>query len=622
MFLKVPKFWYSRLSANSVLQRCLKPVSSVYRFFALRNLRKNYKYKAQYTRVIAVGGFTVGGSGKTPVVASICSLFKDAGRRAAILSRGFGRDSGKVLRVDLSWHNFKMVGDEPLMLARHTDVFVSKDRMEGAKKAEGMGYDLVIMDDGLMQRDLKPDISIVVVDSSQRFGNGELLPLGPNRIDFGMLGEIGKVTAENSADSFAVAGARESRGIDAVVIIKSSDDLEDTAQILAKIPEGIPVFTGYLKEDFSQIKTRDISHFGEQKPGKMLDQRRSLKKKRKKVVVREAVSVVREGSREGSSGGNNPAEVGAAPQASFLAFCGIGYPQKFFNSLRKKLKVICEVEFPDHYPYSDEDIVDLLDEARILGANLVTTEKDLCRISKQYHNFISVVPVEVVWENPAELSRFFGLDSRNQIIDEEIDQAKQAADGRADFIGGTDPAQPNLSHPIAMVNTEEKIKRPIKLLMASDHAGFKLKSYLKSEIQKQIGFENVEVVDLGTDSEESCDYPLYAYELVQTMDTKMQQQLQGPEDMSSDLIRGVLICGTGIGMSIAANRHPKIRAALCNSEGLAVMARRHNDANVLVLGARFIDADEIALNCLKRFLETEFEGGRHERRVRMLDRVF
>lgn len=630
MFLKVPKFWYSKSQINPILRCCLTPISRVYRFFAVRNLRKRHRYKAQYAKVIAIGGLTVGGSGKTPVVASICSLFKDSRHRIAILSRGFGRDSDKALHVNALWHSFREVGDEPLMLARYADVFVAKNRMNGAEEAEGMGHDLIIMDDGLTQRDLQPNVRIVVIDSAQGLGNGELLPLGPNRVDFEMLQEgcgipensIGAVTAKGTVDD----GSLTDRGLDAVAIIKSCKS-DEISPIISKIPKGIAIFSGYLQEDFSQIKTQDLSHPERQRLAKILEKKKTKKKRKKKIVFREAVSIESDldtdldlestfkdysdkelhsdfdENSDQESSRNTFSNPNMAEQ-KFLAFCGIGYPQKFFNSLKKKLKVIKEVEFPDHYPYSDDEIIDLLDEARLLGASLITTEKDLCRISKQYHNFISVVPVKVVWENPRDLAEFLELQSLKMIGDREWELREDSGRSEGNVTSES-------------INIDFKRNRNIKLFMASDHAGFQLKSYLQNEIPKY--FRNIDIVDLGTKSEESCDYPLYAHELAKAMNQEENRKAKCIPTES--ITRGVLICGTGIGMSIAANRYPKIRAALCDSDGLAVMARRHNDANVLVLGARFIEADEVALRRLICFLETEFDGGRHEGRVRMLDDI-
>ena len=138
------------------------------------------------------------------------------------------------------------------------------------------------------------------------------------------------------------------------------------------------------------------------------------------------------------------------------------------------------------------------------------------------------------------------------------------------------------------------------ILIASDHGGLELKTVLKSELDR-LGFT---VQDLGTHDQQSVDYPDFAFELAQALK-------DGPAQM------GVLLCGTGIGISIAANRFTHVRAALVHDAFTAKMARAHNDANVLVLGGRSI-GPEVAKDCLDIFLTTPFEGGRHARRVEKL----
>jgi len=135
------------------------------------------------------------------------------------------------------------------------------------------------------------------------------------------------------------------------------------------------------------------------------------------------------------------------------------------------------------------------------------------------------------------------------------------------------------------------------LAIAADHAGYALKSKLLKELETR-GYR---VLDLGTHSSDSVDYPDYAQAMARAIE-------------SGEVRRGVLICGTGIGIAIAANRHRAVRAAVCHDVSSARLARRHNDANVLALGAR-LTGDEVAKDCLAAFLETEFEGGRHARRV-------
>ncbi|NQU57538.1 MAG: ribose 5-phosphate isomerase B [Rhodospirillales bacterium] len=135
------------------------------------------------------------------------------------------------------------------------------------------------------------------------------------------------------------------------------------------------------------------------------------------------------------------------------------------------------------------------------------------------------------------------------------------------------------------------------IAIASDHAGFELKGELK-QVLSDLGFA---VLDLGTDNKESVDYPDFGYAMAAAL-------------KQGKATRGVLVCGSGIGISIAANRHPVIRAALIHDALGAKMSRLHNDANVIVFGGRMIGPD-LAQDCLQVFLETDFEGGRHARRV-------
>jgi len=146
-------------------------------------------------------------------------------------------------------------------------------------------------------------------------------------------------------------------------------------------------------------------------------------------------------------------------------------------------------------------------------------------------------------------------------------------------------------------------RRAETILIASDHAGFELKEQLERALA-EMGYQ---VRDLGTDSEASTDYADYAHPLARSVSA-------GEEE------RGVLLCGTGLGMSYVANRYPRVRAAVAWSPEIAELSRKHNDANVLVLPARFLSEQE-AVKILKAWLETPFEGGRHERRVLKIERT-
>jgi ribose 5-phosphate isomerase B len=143
---------------------------------------------------------------------------------------------------------------------------------------------------------------------------------------------------------------------------------------------------------------------------------------------------------------------------------------------------------------------------------------------------------------------------------------------------------------------------PQKILIASDHAGFELKEKLEAQL-RELGYA---VDDLGPSDEHSVDYADYAHPLA-------KQVSDGTAE------RGILLCGTGLGMSYTANRYPHVRAAVAWTPEIAALAREHNDANVLVLPARFVgDAEGKAI--LKAWLDTPFAGGRHARRVAKIER--
>ncbi|MEY4514893.1 MAG: ribose 5-phosphate isomerase [Pseudomonadota bacterium] len=136
-----------------------------------------------------------------------------------------------------------------------------------------------------------------------------------------------------------------------------------------------------------------------------------------------------------------------------------------------------------------------------------------------------------------------------------------------------------------------------QLGVASDHAGLELKQALVLELEKR----GIAVRDFGTTTSASCDYPDFAHAVGRAIESK-------------EIERALLVCGTGVGMSIAANRHAAVRAVVCSEALSARMSRQHNDANVLCIGARVVGAGT-ALDILDAFLEAEFEGGRHAGRV-------
>lgn len=309
MFFKTPEFWYK--TPTQYQRFFLRPLSWIYKWISNYNYNKPYDVSLFDKKIIAVGGITAGGAGKTLVVDSICKILRKNEKKVAILSAGYGRSSGKSLKVDNKVHTYKDVGDEPLMLSKQFPVFVGKDRSETADLAQEFKY--LVLDDGLTQRYLEPTKRFLVINDLQQFGNGETLPLGPNRLDFEQI----------------------KSDIDAIFVLKSNGSLGNSIEL--PMCKGIPVYYGKIAQDFKGISGR------------------------------------------------------------LMVFCGLGYPKKFFQ-IFSNFQVAKTISFPDHYPYKDSDIEELLSEAFRLKAQLVTTEKDLMRIPSKYWSNIKTVEADIVWE--------------------------------------------------------------------------------------------------------------------------------------------------------------------------------------------------------------------------------
>ena len=142
-----------------------------------------------------------------------------------------------------------------------------------------------------------------------------------------------------------------------------------------------------------------------------------------------------------------------------------------------------------------------------------------------------------------------------------------------------------------------------KIVVGADHGGIELKNLVKKHLEAK-GYE---VIDVGTHTTDSCDFPIYAHKLC-----KKIQEGEAP--------LGILVCGTGIGMSMAANKHRGIRAACCSDTFSARLKRLHNNANVLCFGGRVVGAG-LALDLVDNFVETEFEGDRHIRRISLFEKI-
>lgn len=147
------------------------------------------------------------------------------------------------------------------------------------------------------------------------------------------------------------------------------------------------------------------------------------------------------------------------------------------------------------------------------------------------------------------------------------------------------------------INLEEKMR----IALGADHGGFELKNKIKKYLEQR----NFEIIDFGCNSMESVDYPLFA-------------KLVGNSVVTKESDFGILVCGTGVGISIAANKISGVRCALCTNTTMARLTREHNDANILAFGERVV-GDVLALDMVETFLNTKFEGGRHARRVSMIE---
>jgi ribose 5-phosphate isomerase B len=146
-------------------------------------------------------------------------------------------------------------------------------------------------------------------------------------------------------------------------------------------------------------------------------------------------------------------------------------------------------------------------------------------------------------------------------------------------------------------------EQKISIVIGSDHAAYALKEKIKDYLVRR----SIDVEDAGCHSEDSVDYPDFGIKVATMVSTGKFE-------------KGILMCGTGIGMSMVANKFPHVRAALCDGLFAAMMSRRHNNSNILVMGARVI-GDILAMEIVKVWLETPFDGGRHQRRLEKFDRI-
>ena len=309
--INTPEFWYKNDLISKLKSFLLFSFSMIWILVSI--IKKNFvkKYKSNL-KVVCIGNLNIGGTGKTPFAIQTYKVLQSLGYKPVFLTRGYkGIEKGPI--EVKKFHDFKDVGDEALLLRKIGITIVSSNRYLGAKYIENLKkkFDIIVMDDGLQNYQLKQDIKLLLIDKKILFGNGYCIPAGPLRetINQGL------------------------KKIDAIIF--TGDD-------------GIKNENLHFSENIQSFNTN-------------LKITKNLRTK----------------------------------QTSFLAFCALANPMKFYETLKKNsFKVNLTKSFPDHHEYNNEDINKLKQEANSKNLKLITTEKDYVKINDK-ENEISVLPIEI-----------------------------------------------------------------------------------------------------------------------------------------------------------------------------------------------------------------------------------
>ncbi|MBS0271061.1 MAG: tetraacyldisaccharide 4'-kinase [Proteobacteria bacterium] len=309
--MKTPLFWYQPPSFLSTL---LSPLGWLYGKGVefLRTRKKMYHFSIP---ILSVGNIVSGGAGKTPTALALAQLLQEKGINVHFVTRGFGGSEQGPLKVDPNSHSPLDVGDEPLLLAQLAPTWVAKERPLGVQKAIDEGAHCIILDDGHQTTSLAKNISFVVVDHLQGFGNGYVIPAGPLR--------------ENLTKG-----------------LKRSDAL-------------ITIGAGDLPTQHLCFRAHSAPH------------------------------------------------PFPCPVNRVIAFCGIGFPQKFYKTLESlSVDLIATESFPDHYQYKEEDLQRLYKLATREKAALITTRKDWVKIPLSWRRLLYVLDITIQFEDPERLYHF------------------------------------------------------------------------------------------------------------------------------------------------------------------------------------------------------------------------